>query len=422
MNIQESMEYIAKLNERGSVLGLENIKRLLERLDNPQNRVPVIHVAGTNGKGSTIAFMEGILREAGYKVGKYISPTIYTYLERFQVNGIYMSELDFAHYATLIKKEVDVLEAQGLYPTAFEVETAIAFLYCKDNSDIMLLETGMGGRLDSTNVVDRPLCTVLASISKDHMQFLGDTLEEIAMEKAGILRTGVLCVSNAANVRVEDTLKSVCESICAEYRMGLAHIISQDKEKTKFSFDGENYEIHLLGNYQVDNAVTAIMASQEAMKRLDGELSVSTIQAGLKKTKWSGRMEQVGEYPDFYVDGAHNVDACSRLKTTVGTYFGDCEKIFIIGILKDKEYEAMMQIIAPEACVIYTVTPQNARGLDGNLLAQVCRKYCNHVNAMESLDEAVKVAKELALSTDKKSVVIAFGSLSYIGSIKNEAF
>ncbi len=422
MNFQESMEYMEQLNERGSVLGLINIQRLLEILENPQNQVPVIHVAGTNGKGSTIAFMESILLEAGFHVGKYISPTVFSYLERFQIDGRYMDEADFAKYLTKVQQAVLQMEAsEGLFPTAFEVETAVAFLYCKDKADIMLLETGMGGRLDSTNVVDKPLCTVLASISMDHMQFLGNTIEEIAREKAGILRTGVACISNPANERVEQVLRNACEEVGAVYQTGKAIIQSVDTDGTTFVFQNTQYEIHLLGAYQVDNAVTAIMAVQAAARVLGRPIDEAVIEVGLRKTKWAARLEKISEKPDFYVDGAHNIDACICLRQAVETYFTNRKKIYIIGVLKDKEYEKMMALLAPTADAIFTVTPENSRGLSAEVLADVCGRYCAHTICVGDLAKAVAQAKEFAKPYGEAAVILAFGSLSYIGSIQHES-
>lgn len=197
MTYEEAYLYMKEAGKRGSVYGTETVKELLLRLGNPQDRVPVVHIAGTNGKGSIFAFVGHILEDAGYVVGRYISPTIFTYLERFQINGYYMKESEFARIMETVIPVCEDMEEAGLpIPTAFELETAVAFLYfVQKKVDIVLLETGMGGKNDATNVVKQPLCTVLASISRDHMQFLGDTLQEILEQKMGILREQVPCVA-----------------------------------------------------------------------------------------------------------------------------------------------------------------------------------------------------------------------------------
>ncbi len=426
--------YIEKLNKRGSVLGLDNIKSLLKRLGNPQELVPIIHVAGTNGKGSTIAFMEGILRQAGLHVGKYTSPAVSSYFERFQIDGENISEQDFLLLLAKVKSAADAMEAEEkLFATAFEVETAVAFLYCA-RTDIILLETGMGGRLDSTNVVKKPLVTVLTSISMDHMQFLGDRLEQIAMEKAGILRKGVACVSSPANIPVEQVIKAQCQKVFAEYVMPEGYeLLQSDICHTVFEYGGEEYVIYLPGLFQVENCVTAIAAVSEAARawntRLPGEgsnrikaaidrLSDSEyIKKGVKTALWPARMEHAASKPDIYIDGAHNIDACVKLSESVKKYFSDKTLIYIVGVLKDKEYKKMMSVMAPMAASIYTVTPENARALDGNILAQVCSLYCDSVHACESLGQALSRAKQEALRFEKP-LILAFGSLSYMGELK----
>lgn len=447
--------YIAQLNKRGSIPGLDNIRRLLTRLGNPQENIPVIHVAGTNGKGSTIAFMEGILREAGFRVGKYTSPTIASYFERFQIDGKNMDEEVFYKLLSRVKQEADEMEAfEGLFPTAFEVETAVAFLYCQD-VDIMLLETGMGGRLDSTNVVSKPLVTVMSSISMDHMAFLGDTLEKIAMEKAGILRAGVPCVSNPANIRVEKVLCGACEALGAPYISAVKseqdiaadidvqdnetqflskpdyHMIDADSRHTRFVFQGMEYEIYLPGLFQVENAVTAILAVQQACRYLKPQLAKDTrcIKRGLARAVWPFRLEHVAEEPDIYLDGAHNEDACIRLRESIASFFADRPKIFIVGVLKDKEYDKMMAWMMPLASGVFTVTPNNPRALEGSILAEVCQKYCGHAVSCDNLEQAVQQATALCERLSHESieceenngnspVIIAFGSLSYLGELK----
>lgn len=437
--------YIEQLNKRGSIPGLANIRELLNRLGNPQNEIPVIHVAGTNGKGSTIAFMEGIFRQAGLRVGKYTSPAVSDYYERFQIDGRNIGEADFLMLLSRVKEKADALELEGTcFPTAFEVETAVAFLYCRQ-ADVMLLETGMGGRLDATNVIERPLVTVMASISMDHMQFLGDTIEQIAAEKAGILRTGVTCVSNPANVRVGQVIKNQCLTVGAEYVMPKAYsVLEADERHTVFAYADTLYEIHLPGLFQVDNCVTAIVAvktAAEAWRRrlavlrtegeavgctdgvgrllaaLDRVSQTDCVQAGVSHAYWPFRLEHVAAAPDIYLDGAHNTDACEKLRLSIKQYFAGRPLIYIAGVLQDKEYEKMMEILAPLAVHIYTVTPPGKRGLDGRRLAEVCSAYCGSVRACGSVAQAVCEARQKAAGMDRP-VILAFGSLSYLGDLK----
>lgn len=433
--------YIEKLNKRGSVPGLSNIQGLLKRLGNPQNEIPVIHVAGTNGKGSTIAFIESIFRQAGLRVGKYTSPAVSSYYERFQIDGRNITETDFFMLLSRVKAAADALEQEGTgFPTAFEVETAVAFLYCTQ-ADIMLLETGMGGRLDATNVVRQPLVTVLTSISMDHMQFLGNTIEQIAAEKAGILRAGVACVSNPANVRLQQVMENQCQMVGAEFLMPEDYkVLEADESHTVFVYAGTVYEMHLPGLFQVDNCVTAIMAVQKAVEAwrrrlqapeageeaigsggllsaLDKAVEVSCVQAGVSHAHWPFRLEHVAAMPDIYLDGAHNTDACDKLRISIKQYFGGRPLIYIVGVLQDKEYEKMMEILAPLAAHIYTVTPPGQRGLDGRVLAEVCSSYCGSVRVCSSIAQAVSEARRSAADMDMP-VILAFGSLSYLGELK----
>ena len=252
MTYEEALQFIDYTNSFGSRLGLDSIRELLNRLGNPQNRCKVIHIAGTNGKGSIFAFLESGLRQGGYRVGRYISPTIFTYLERFQINGSYMKQAVFASLAERVAKECQEMEAEGfLHPTAFEVETAIAFLYFgQEQVDVVLLETGMGGREDATNVVEKPLATVFASISKDHMAFLGDTLAEIAYQKAGIMRDKTPCVLAPMAEEARETLRTEAKRLncpVVEVDENAIEVRNMSLEGTEFAYDGTVLNIALLG-------------------------------------------------------------------------------------------------------------------------------------------------------------------------------
>ena len=262
MTFEEAQNYIQEKNRLGSVLGLDNIKELLSRLDNPQDKCSVIHIAGTNGKGSILACLNSILNVAGYKVGRYTSPTIFCYLERFQIDEEYMEEAVFASYLTRVADIVEDMALEGYQVTAFEIETAIAFLYFYEQKvDIILLETGMGGRLDATNVVKCPLCTILSSISYDHMAILGDTIEAIAHEKCGILRDHVPCVVYPVN----DLAMSVIKEECRAHNISpivpdLSQVVVKKHglKYEDFDYKNVNYKLALLGQHQIYNAVTAI--------------------------------------------------------------------------------------------------------------------------------------------------------------------
>ena len=261
MTYDEAMAYIEYTNTLGSVLGLTNIKELLKRLGNPQNDVRVIHIAGTNGKGSICAFLDEILECAGFSVGRYISPTVFTYLERFQINRRYMQEDDFAIYLDKVKQAADGMVKDGFdRPTSFETETAVAFCYFKDMAvDFLLLETGMGGLLDATNVCDRPVCTIIASISMDHMAFLGDSLEKIYEQKLGIMKKGVPCVSypvpeELLSMWQEKKRENGTEDTSVMVSMDDITIMRTGLDGSRYEYGGRSYSVSVPGIYQVYNS------------------------------------------------------------------------------------------------------------------------------------------------------------------------
>lgn len=420
MNYEEAHKFIKYTETFGSRLGLATIEELLRRLNNPQNQRPVVHIAGTNGKGSVFAFLESGLRAGGYRVGRYISPTLFTYMERFQINGEYMEKGQFTRYVGQIAEVCSAMVSDGfLHPTVFEVETAIAFLYfAEEMVDVVLLETGMGGREDATNVVERPLATVFSSISRDHMELLGNTLAGIAMHKSGIMRKKVPVIlapmeSECRNVLLQQAEKLECEVTevtepKAQYAI----------EGTRFVYENREYTIPLLGTFQPGNAACAI-ATWQAI-RTEFPMEEETFAKGMANTVWKGRFEVLSTKPYVIRDGAHNLDAVRCLKETLKTYFPNNRIHFVIGIFKDKEYQKMIAEIAPMAASIYTVTPPNSkRALQASVLKQEIEKvlHLKHqegdkkmtVEAVESVEQALKQA---IAGSRKEDVVILFGSLS----------
>ena len=312
MTYDEAMAYIEYTNTLGSVLGLTNIKELLKRLGNPQNDVRVIHIAGTNGKGSICAFLDEILECAGFSVGRYISPTVFTYLERFQINRRYMQEADFAIYLDKVKQAADGMVKDGFdRPTSFETETAVAFCYFKDMAvDFLLLETGMGGLLDATNVCDRPVCTIIASISMDHMAFLGDSLEKIYEQKLGIMKKGVPCVSypvpeELLSMWQEKKIENGTEDTSVMVSMDDIKIMRAGLEGSRYEYGGRSYRVSVPGIYQVYNSAVAVCTAR-LMQRLGYGIDDDDIQVGISQTVWKGRFQKISGTPDIYVDGAHN--------------------------------------------------------------------------------------------------------------------
>ncbi|MCM1179806.1 MAG: bifunctional folylpolyglutamate synthase/dihydrofolate synthase [Clostridium sp.] len=418
MDYTQAMEYMEWIGKRGSILGLGPVKTLLARLDNPQNEVKVIHVAGTNGKGSICTFLEAMYRAEGKTVGRYISPTLHTYLERFQVNGIYMTEREFAKLFTRIMPVIQGMEKEGLeLPTAFEIETAAAFLFfVQKRVDLVILETGMGGREDATNVVDKPLCTVFASIGMDHMQFLGGTVEQIAMEKAGIMRDGCPVVSYPNGPEVCRVLKqqSSLHNVTPLFvNMQEIEILSETLTGSRFCYQGEEYSIGLAGTYQIYNAATAIACKL----LLDGQLD----RQALAHVHWEGRFELVSENPLFVKDGAHNMDGAKALYKSLQKHFTNRKIIFIIGVLRDKEYQKMVALLCPLASCVCTLAPDSQRALPAQKLKEAVSPHCADVFCFDSVEEAVhrakKVYEEYRLC-GQQAVIVAWGSLSYMGQIQ----
>lgn len=418
MEYAMAMKYIEEKNKLGSVPGLDNIIELLHRLGNPQDSCKCLQIAGTNGKGSVFSFVQEMLICAGYSVGRYISPTIFTYLERFQINKLYISEEDFSRILSEVADCVKKMESDGLVsPTAFEIETAVAFMYFKEKGvDYVLIECGMGGDLDATNVLAHPVVSVISSISMDHMQFLGDTLTEIATHKAGIIKQNSLCVMAPQKPEVIDVFADICHikntELCVVDNEAI-NIINMDVDKTTFLYKNNLYEIGLLGEHQVINAALAI----EVCEHLP-EVSPENIRNGLINTRWPGRLSHVCKYPDVYVDGAHNEAAWKYLKNAVNKYFTKRKIIYIIGVLKDKEYHKMVDILADTMSYAITVTPDTPRGLDNKALAGLIRDKGIDTIAADSTAEAVKLAcdKVLRIRNEvcEEPVILVCGSLSFI--------
>lgn len=420
MNTTEAMEYIAEKNQLGSIFGLKNIKELLHRLGNPQNRCKVVHIAGTNGKGSILAYMDAVLQDAGYRVGRYISPTIFSYLERFQINDIYMDGKTFAVLLTRIEAVLKQMEQEGMTgTTSFEIETALAFLYFYEKEvDIVLLETGMGGRQDATNVVERPVCTIIASISLDHQRLLGSSIPQIAYEKVGILRDNVPCVVYPCNQQAMDVIEQECSlhnisPILPD--LAALKIENEDLYHEKFCYKNVIYELEMLGKYQIFNAITAVEALDVIKVKLNYDLKKVNFQNGLHNTKWEGRFEILKRHPYVIRDGAHNYDAAKCLYEQLTKHFTNRRITYIIGILGDKDHYAMLSLLVPLASKVYVLTvPDTPRALPAERLAGEVKEFCQEVVIADSPEQAYCLAMEEAQEED---VIVAFGSLYYIGRI-----
>lgn len=419
MNYEEARVYLDGVSKYGSVLGLENIRQLLLRLDNPQDDLKFIHIAGTNGKGSLLAYISTILKEAGYTVGRYISPTLFSYRERIQVNEQYIEKEALARLTTKIAKAVEEMNQEGMQPTIFELETAMSFLYFKEKQcDVVVLEVGFGGLEDATNIVTTTILEVITKIGIDHVAILGDTLEEIAKNKAGIIKPDTVVVSMEQRPEVQKILEETCKekhtSLFVAKKEELREVC-YGLETQSFCYRGERYEISLAGSYQIENAALAVEAIRK-LRTLGYLIPEEALLQGLKKTVWRGRFTVLQTEPLFLMDGAHNADGAKVLRESLQQYVPEKKLFYIMGMFQDKEVDKVLEYTAPLAEAILTIeTPDNPRAMPKELLAEKARKYNSCVRPAESIEAAVRESLEQA---GKDDVIVAFGSLSFLKEIE----
>lgn len=424
MNYNECICYLEEEVGFGSVPGLERIQALCDKLGNPERKLSVIHVAGTNGKGSAVAMLSAILQEAGYRVGTYTSPHLERYNERFLINGQEISDEAFAEEITLMKKLCGELAAEGkAVPTLFEIVTGAAFHYFAEQKvDILVLEVGLGGKYDATNIVPTPLLSLIMSISIDHTDFLGNSIEEIALEKAGIIKKNCPVVLYSQDEIVYNIMKDTAEENSATLYCpedAEISISSQTLEGTIFSvktnsFSWQDLNLPLLGSYQIPNCITVLEACSVLRER-GLSLSESAIRNGLKKARWAGRMEICGKEPLVLLDGAHNTDGILQLANSVNAYFNETKVTLILGVLGDKEYHKMAEVILPHADAVILTEPHSERKLDVFSLA---RSISEH-NGKIYTEKEIEAAFEKALSiTPKDGIILCCGSLYMIGAMR----
>lgn len=420
MTYQEARAFIEQTKQYGSILGLTSIRNLMSELGNVQDSLPIIHLAGTNGKGSVGAMLESVLRQSGYHVGRYTSPAVFAYEEIYQIDGRMIAPEDFAEMATIVQTACEKMVAQGQpHPTAFEVETAIAFCYFAEKKcDLILLETGMGGSTDATNLITHPICSVITSISMDHMAFLGNTLTEIATVKAGIIKNGCPVAAAWQTPEVEHVLRIQVDKMNAPLAFAERDKVSDvhyDSTELRFSYRGfGNVKLSLSGSYQIANAACAL-ETVGLLRQKGYVIPDDKVRKGLQNARWQGRFETIHTKPLCIIDGAHNEEAALLLRESVENCFTNRRITYIIGVLEDKEHEKMLKIMLPPAERVYTVTPDNVRALPAEQLAKEAAKYHAHVKAVDTVEEAVRMA---CMDAGEDGVVLAFGSLSYLAEVK----
>lgn len=429
MTYEEARQYLENISVSGIVLGLDTMKELLRRLGDPQNQLKFVHIAGTNGKGSVLAFVSTIMEKAGYRIGRYSSPRVYEFEEFLQVNRQNISKNDLTYCVEKVKLAADTMVAEGYpQPTVFEVETAIGMVYfVKESCQLVVLECGMGGLEDATNVITTEVCNVITPIGLDHTKFLGKTIEDIAKAKGGIIKNDMPVIMAVQNPKAEAVIMDICKKADAPLTVtDLTRLNVHEQMETcadgrpAIGFDYQYFKdmkIGLLGRYQLQNACLAI----DVARTLDNwgfTVSKEQIREGLESTVWKGRFETIAQNPQVIVDGAHNLHGVEQLKESVEYYFKDRRIVCIMGVLADKDFNEEVRCMAPLLDHIYTITPpDNPRALSAEKLAQCIAQYHSQVTACQSLKEAVDKAYKTANPED---IILIFGSLSYLGAVIQE--
>ncbi len=432
MDYLTAIEKIHEFGKFGSILGLERMSVLMDLLGNPQEKLKIIHVAGTNGKGSVCRYLYSILQEGGYRVGLYTSPYIENFTERIEFNGEEISPSDLSNYTEIVLSKVQEMIALGNEsPTEFEVITAIGFCYFADsNADFLVLEVGLGGIGDSTNIIKNPVLSIITSISFDHMEYLGNTLVEIATEKAGIIKTGVPIIANIEDLDSLETVKRIAQSKGSPfYSTKEIRVRNNKKNITEYNFDVEvmgktdkNIEISMIGMHQIQNAICALAGIELLLANKTIFLSKEQVYNGFREAIQVGRLEIIGKNPYFIIDGAHNEAGAKALEAVIKEHFKDKRVLLVIGMLKDKKIDAILNALIPIADFVIASEPDNPRKLDAKLLAAEIEKFGKKVIEIPDVLKAVEYCNNVKGEYD---LILCAGSLYLIGKvrgrIKNES-
>lgn len=401
MNYTETLNYIHSLGNFGLPPTLDRIKSVLEKLGNPQDKLKAIHIAGTNGKGSISSMLSSVFRCAGYKTGLFISPYIIDFRERIQINGEFISESDLCEYANRVKET-------NIELTEFEFITATAFLYFKEqNIDILICETGLGGRLDATNTLDNLIAGVITKIGLDHTAILGDNISKITKEKCGILRESVVVTSPNQEKDALDVIKSYSKKLIIP-EMNEVEILKSDFTGNTFIYKGEKFDIKLCGKYQVENAITVI----ETIRSSGYDIGYDILYKGLKGTAFPARLEVLNENPLIVLDGAHNPDGANVLAQELKKYSGKITAI--IGMMKDKDYTEVLKLTLPHCKNVVCVSVENLpRSLSAEELCQSAKEFSD-CEIAANYNDAIKKAKEISAGNP----IFIFGSLYLAADIR----
>lgn len=416
MTYEQALAYISTVSSRGGKPGLERIRTLMNGLGNVQNKLKFVHLAGTNGKGSTSCMLSNILMQAGYKTGLFVSPFIIRFNERMQINGQHIPDEKLAEIVERVSKVADTMEAPL---TEFELITATAFVwFAEEQCDIVVLETGLGGRLDATNLIETHECAVITNIGIDHTDYLGNTLAEIAYEKACIMKGNRPVVAYASDREALDVIVSYAVSHnnpISVTNFDAIEPVSADLRGQSFRYEGKDYTIRLLGAHQQRNAAL-VLETVKVLQQLGWNITDECVVAGMAAAQWPARFELLHEDPIVFVDGAHNMQGVESLQKAVADYLDGRRVICLTGVLADKDWQQMMKVLCSFATDFITVTPDSPRALTNVQLADWLQEAGYHARAAESVVEGVNMA--LARAKEIDGVVVACGSLYMASEIR----
>ena len=415
MNYEQALEYIHAVQWAGHKPGLSRTRTLLAALGDPQRQLRFVHIAGTNGKGSTAAMMASCLRKAGYRVGLYTSPFINRFNERIQVDGQQIGDQELVE---LVEKVRPAAETMTDVPTEFEIITALGMLYfAQRQCDVVVLEVGLGGTLDSTNVIDRPECAVITALGMDHVKELGPTLADIAAAKAGIIKEGCPVVSYGGVPEADAVIRRVAAEKHAqltEVDFGRLQVDGGDLDRVTFDFDGlDRVRLPLIGSYQPRNAALAITALR-VMREKGWNIPESAIRAGLETVQWAGRFELLRHHPAFVLDGSHNSHGMTATVQSLRDRFPGQKFVFLVSIMADKDVDKMLELLAPLAVRFVTVAAHTPRAMPAQTLAEHIRRYGCTAEAAPTIEAVVKRAVELG----GEGPVCALGTLYFSGDVR----
>ena len=416
MDYKEALEYINGVSWLGSRPGLERVSELLEKLGRPQDGLKFIHIAGTNGKGSCAALLSSVMKCCGYKTGLFTSPYLFRFNERMQINGKQIEDEALADIVGRIKPQAEAMEQ---HPTEFEMMTAAALLWFKEqNCDVAVLETGLGGRLDATNVIESPEVSVIMNIGLDHTEILGDALEKIAAEKAGIIKSGCPCVLYQQSEGVMDVIRERCRELGA--KLSIADFSRIEKEfdsiyGQSFSYNGEHYALPMLGEHQLKNAAVALEAVEQ-LREKGWKLEQNDVEHGIYAVSWPGRFEIIHDEPIFVVDGGHNPQCAETVAENLENYFPGLRHVLLVGMLADKDCRGTLDILNRAADEYVCITPESERAMPADELAKILKKYGKKVMVCSGIKEGVSAAIDAARGNT--GMVCAVGSLYSVGPIR----